>query len=434
MANFIQQCLGISSEGHLTIGGVDTLELAETFGTPVYIMDEGTIRSRCITYRDAMREHFGADALPLYASKALSFKRMYRIMNEMDMGIDVVSPGEMYTAAKAGFPLSRAYFHGNNKTDRDIEMARELGIGCFVADNREELESIERIYGEAGETARVMLRVTPGIDPHTFKAVRTGQVDSKFGAAIQTGQALELVELALSKKHIAYVGLHCHIGSQIFDSQPFFDAAKIMTAFIAEILKETGAVTDELNLGGGFGVRYIETHESVDYEKNIEKIGKMLRTLCGEYGIKMPRVLMEPGRSIVADAGITLYEVGSVKQITGFKNYVSVDGGMPDNPRYALYQSPYDAVVANRADAKRNFLCTIAGRCCESGDLIQEDILLQRPERGDILAVLVTGAYNYSMASNYNRIPRPPVVMISDGKPYVAVKRESFEDLIRNDV
>ena len=302
----------------------------------------------------------------------------------------------MYTAAKAGFPLSRADFNGNNKTDR-------------------ELESIERIYGEAGETARVMLRVTPGIDPHTFKAVRTGQVDSKFGAAIQTGQALELVELALSKKHIAYVGLHCHIGSQIFDSQPFFDAAKIMTAFIAEILKETGAVTDELNLGGGFGVRYIETHESVDYEKNIEKIGKMLRTLCGEYGIKMSRVLMEPGRSIVADAGITLYEVGSVKQITGFKNYVSVDGGMPDNPRYALYQSPYDAVVANRADAKRNFLCTIAGLRCASVDLFQEDILLQRPERGDILAVLVTGAYNYSMASNYNRIPRPPVVMIADG-------------------
>ncbi len=432
--DFIQKCLDCTSEGHLTIGGLDTVELARTFGTPAYIMDEEVIRARCGTYLKAMREHFSTDSIPLYASKALSFKRMYQIMQEMGMGIDVVSPGELYTAAEAGFPLSRAYFHGNNKTDRDIELAREKGIGCFVADNREELDAIEKIYGEAGENARVMLRVTPGIDPHTFKAVRTGQVDSKFGAAIQTGQALELVKHALGKRHIAYVGLHCHIGSQIFDSQPFFDAAKIMMAFIAEILKETGAETDELNLGGGFGVRYVETHENVDYAKNIEKIGKMLHTLSKEYGVKLPKILMEPGRSIVADAGITLYEVGSVKQITGFKNYVSIDGGMPDNPRYALYQSPYDAVIANRADTKRDFLCTIAGRCCESGDLIQEDILLQRPVRGDILAVLVTGAYNYSMASNYNRIPRPPVIMISEGKPYVAVKRESFEDLIRNDV
>ncbi|MBE6565045.1 MAG: diaminopimelate decarboxylase [Ruminococcaceae bacterium] len=430
---FIHACLGKNEKGHMTIGGVDTVSLAEQYGTPLYAMDEATIRENCRIYKEALRDAYGEDSLPLYASKAFSCKQIYRIAAEEGIGIDLVSPGEMYTALKAGFPMEKAFFHGNNKTDADLRMSIESGVGYIVVDNTDELTALERIASEMGKVQKILLRITPGIDPHTHQKIITGNVDSKFGNAIVTGQAMAIVKAALACENLTLEGLHCHIGSQIFDCDPFDDAASIMIGFIADIKKETGKEMHFLNLGGGFGVRYVEEHEPIDYAKNIRAIASHIKALCEEKGVHLPAVLMEPGRSIVAASGITLYTVGSVKEIVGFKKYVSIDGGMPDNPRYALYQSPYSVYTANRLNEKAEYTCTIAGRCCESGDLIAEDVTIAKPVRGDLLAVTTTGAYNYSMASNYNRIPRPPVVMIQDGDSYVAVARESYEDLIRND-
>lgn len=424
----------VNEAGHLTIGGVDTLSLAEQYGTPAYVLDEAAIRQSCRIYREAAARFFGSDALPLYASKALCFTAIYRIAAEEGMGIDCVSGGELYTAKHAGFPAERIYFHGNNKTDQDIWDALEMGVGTFVVDNREELAALSQEATRRGVTQRILLRITPGIDPHTHRAVVTGNVDSKFGSAIATGQAMAIVKEALSTPSVDLAGLHCHIGSQIFDIEPFADAADIMIRFIAQIRKECGYEIRELNLGGGLGVRYTEADREIDYADAIEQIAQVVRSLCERVGVPQPRIILEPGRSLVAAAGLTLYTVGSVKEIPGFRNYVSVDGGMPDNPRYALYQSTYTALVANRAAEPADFRATLAGRCCESGDLLGEDVAMQRPRRGDLLAVLVTGAYNYSMASNYNRLPRPPVIMVKEGRSRVVVRRESYEDLIRNDV
>lgn len=430
----IAKCLGINEKGHLTVSGVDTVELAREFGTPAYILDENTVRENCRTYIDSMKKYFGEGSFPLFASKALSFTEIYRIVASEGMGIDCVSPGEIYTAYKAGYPMERAYFHGNNKTDADIEMALDAGVGCFVVDNREELVALDAAAGKRGKIQKILLRISPGIDPHTHRKVVTGSVDSKFGTAIETGQAMEMVKSAAECKNLHFAGVHCHIGSQIFDIDPFVSAADIMFRFIKDIKDETGIELEELNLGGGLGVPYVDTDPVIDYEDCIRRMADRLRETGNSFGLKMPRIILEPGRSIVAAAGVTLYTVGSFKNITGYKSYVSIDGGMPDNPRYALYNSQYTILVANRAGEERTVKCTVAGRCCESGDLIAEDIMLQRAERGDILAVLVTGAYNHSMASNYNKIPRPPMIIIRDGVPRVAIKRETFEDLIRNDV
>ena len=430
----LHEHLDINREGHLTIGGMDTVELAKKHGTPLYILDENVIRKQCRTYRQAAMLYFGEDALPLYASKALCFTGIYKLAAEEGMGIDCVSAGELYTAKKAGFPAERIYFHGNNKTDRDIRDAMDMGVGTFVVDNCDELSAVSAEAVRRGTTQRILLRITPGIDPHTHRAIMTGNVDSKFGNAIVTGQAMDIVKKAIAADGICLAGLHCHIGSQIFDIEPFADAARIMTEFIATIKKECGYEIKELNLGGGLGVRYTEYDREIDYAECIKDIAEVVKGLCAQNGIAMPRVILEPGRSLVAAAGITLYTVGGVKEIPGFKNYISVDGGMPDNPRYALYQSQYTALIANRADAPRDFRATLAGRCCESGDLLGENMEIQHAQRGDILAVLVTGAYNYSMASNYNRLPRPPVIMVKDGVDRVAVRRETYEDLTRNDV
>lgn len=432
----LQTNLSVDKEtGHLLFAGQDTVALSEKHGTPLYLMDEARLRENCRVYVRAMKQYFRAGSLPLLASKALCFKGIYRIAAQEGMGTDIVSPGELYTARAAGFDLSRAYFHGNNKTDADIAFALDCKIGCFIADNREELEEIQRAAAARGVTQNVILRVTPGIDPHTHAAITTGKVDSKFGTAIETGQALELIRFILTLDHINLTGIHCHVGSQCFDSQPFLDAADIMISFMAQVRRETGKTLDVLNLGGGYGVRYKESDPHIDITDNIRMVAEHIRARCEKEDFPEPAVLMEPGRSIVADAGITLYTVGSVKTITGYKSYVSIDGGMPDNPRYALYQSDYTVLNASRADAPADLVATVAGRCCESGDLIQEDVALARPVRGDKLAVLVTGAYNYAMASNYNRLPRPAVVMLApDGTDYVAVRRESYEDLIRNDM
>lgn len=421
--------LSINEKGNLCFAGHDTTELAAKYGTPAYIMDERKIREKCRIYKKAMSEYFGGESMPLFASKSLCFKRIYEIMREEGMGIDVVSSGELYTAVQAGFDVKNAYFHGNNKTDFDIAFGMDNGIGCFVCDNADELCAIDREAEKRGIKQRVILRLTPGIDPHTHAKISTGNVDSKFGAAIETGQAKELCELALDKKNINLQGFHCHIGSQIFDYKPFCDAAVIMINFIAQMKNELGYEAKILNLGGGMGVKYIESDPEIDYAANIKGIAELIKSECEKNGIKMPTILMEPGRSIVADAGLTLYTVGGRKEITGFKNYVSVDGGMPDNPRYALYQSDYTVMIANKADKPADYECTVAGRCCESGDLIQENVNIPKPERGDILAVMTTGAYNYAMSSNYNAICKPPVIMLDGEKDYVAVRRESFEDM-----
>lgn len=428
--------LSINEKGHLCLGGQDTVELAARYGTPLYLFDEDRIRERCRTYLAAVKEAFGERATVLYASKAASFRAIYRIMKEEGMGVDVVSSGEIHTAVSVDFPLEKAYFHSNNKTDEDIAYAIDNGIGYFVVDNREELDAIERIATQRAVCQKVLLRLTPGIDPHTYEAVATGKVDSKFGSAIETGQAEEITRYAIHLPHVDLAGFHCHVGSQVFDSDVFLRAAAIMLDFAARMKEKYGYITRELDLGGGYGVRYLETDPELDIAANIALVGKAVRAQCEALGLVMPAIRMEPGRSIVADAGMTLYTVGTVKRIPGYKNYVSVDGGMTDNPRYALYRSPYTVMLANRANEQgETFRCSVAGRCCESGDIIQENVELPADtKRGDLLAVLTTGAYNYSMSSNYNRIPRPPVIMLSDGESRVAVRRETLEDICRNDI
>ena len=428
--------LSVNGEGHLTLGGVDTVTLAQKYGTPLYVIDEDRIRERCRTYKSAMARAFGDKSYPLYASKAASFKQMYRIIMEEGLGTDLVSSGELYTAASVGFPLERAYFHSNNKTDSDIAYAIDKGVGYFVVDNVEELDAIDRIAASKNALQKILLRLTPGIDPHTYEAVATGKVDSKFGSAIETGQAEQIAKYATSLCNVELYGFHCHVGSQVFDSDVFLRASEIMLDFIALMSKKYGFVTRELDLGGGYGVRYRESDPEIDIAANIESVGAHVKAYCQKIGIDMPEIRMEPGRSIVADSGLTIYTAGTVKRIPGYKNYVSVDGGMADNPRYALYRSSYTICLANRMNSTApTFNCTLAGRCCESGDLLQENVTLPADiVRGDIIAVLTTGAYNYSMASNYNRLPKPPIVMISGGRDYVAVKRESLEDVCKNDI
>ncbi len=416
--------------GELTFAGAGTRELAKKYGTPLYLYDEDRIRERCRTYLGAVKEAFGDGGQVLYASKAACFRRLYEIMREEDMGIDVVSSGEIYTAVSADFPLERAYFHSNNKTDADIEYALSVGVGHFVVDNEEELLAIERIAGEMGCVANVLLRLTPGIDPHTYAAVATGKVDSKFGSAIETGQAEKITDLALSLLNVKLSGFHCHVGSQVFDSSVYLSAADVMLSFVAHIYESRGYLAEELDIGGGYGVRYVESQPEIDIRANILEVGEYMHKRAEELGIRLPKISFEPGRSIVADAGLTLYTVGTVKRIPGYKTYVSVDGGMADNPRFALYGSPY-TILPVMDMGEETEICSVVGRCCESGDILQENIPIRANiHRGDLLACLTTGAYHYSMSSNYNRLTRPPIVMISGGVDRLVVRRETPADLL----
>lgn len=422
--------LSIDENGRLLFAGQDTVSLAARYGTPLYLMDENRIRERCRTYLTAVKQAFGQNAKVLYASKAASYRRIYEIMHEEGMGIDVVSSGEIYTVLKAGFPPQNAYFHSNNKTDADISFAMESGIGYFVVDNEDELLAVQAEAAKRSITQKILLRITPGIDPHTYAAVSTGKVDSKFGSAVETGAAEQITRLALKQPNIELCGFHCHVGSQVFDSDVYLRASDVMLTFIADIKAKTRYEARELDLGGGYGVRYVAEQPEIDIAQNILTVGKSITEKCAQLGISVPCIAFEPGRSIVADAGLTLYTVGSVKKIPGYKNYVSVDGGMTDNIRFALYGSPYTVLPAEKMNEAFDMPCSVVGRCCESGDIIQNDVPLPSDiKRGDLLAVLTTGAYHYSMASNYNRIPRPPVVMLYNGTSYVAVKRETFADL-----
>ena len=436
ITRFIHPNVGVAENGRLTFAGEDVVSLAERYGTPLMIFDEGLIRSRMREYVALCKETFGGTSGPLYASKALSLRRIYRIAAEEGMRIDCVSPWEIAIADGEHFPLERAYFHGNCKTDDDLRYAIGKGIGYIVVDSREELLAIDTIAGGEfpGVKQKILLRLTPGIDPHTHAKISTGQVDSKFGVPIETGQALEFVRYALGFDNVELVGYHCHVGSQVFTPDVFLDAAKIMLDFSAEVRDKLGFEAATLNLGGGPGVRYVEDDPEIDRAAIIGAIGERVRKVCAENGLAVPEILIEPGRSIVADAGMTVYTVGSVKEIPGFRTYVSIDGGMTDTPRYTLYGSKYTIYNADRANAEADLVCTIAGRCCESGDLIAEGVAIARPARGDHIAVAVTGAYNHSMSSHYNRVPRPAVVFVTGDGVTLAARRETVEDMTATEV
>ena len=416
---FVTSCLGSNDKGHLTIGGVDAVDLANKYGTPLYVMDERTIRGHCRTFQQSIDDNYGGKGLAVYASKAFNCKEMCRIIKDEGLGIDVVSGGELYTALSVDFPPEKIVFHGNNKTEEEIKLALESGVGRIVVDNLTELRTIEKMAAELNKNPGVMIRIKPGIDAHTHNFIRTGQIDSKFGFALETGEAFEAIKEVLEQKNVTLKGVHCHIGSQIFEIDPFKAAAEVMLGFMAKVKKELSYEIKELNLGGGFGIRYLIDDDAKLYKTFMEQVSVTVKETCKRLGLNIPFIMIEPGRSIVGPAGTTLYTVGAVKTIPGIRNYVSVDGGI---------------AVANKIDKPSDYIATIAGRCCESGDLVQEDAKIQTPEPGDILAVFCTGAYNYSMASNYNRVPRPPVVMIKDGESRVIIKGESYEDLVKNDL
>lgn len=431
---FYNSCLDVNENNHLTIGGCDTTVLAREFGTPLYVMDEKTIRDNCKLYVNSLEKYYNGNGKALFASKALSCKELYRIVTSEKMGVDVVSGGELYTAIKAGVQAENIHFHGNNKTAEEINLALDFGIGRFVVDNLTELEMLNKMAAGRGKVVNILMRIKPGVDAHTHDFIMTGQIDSKFGFALETGEAFAAIQKAIDCKNVDLKGIHCHIGSQIFDIEPFVTAAEIMMDLIIETKNKTGHLLTELNLGGGFGIHYTDNDTPPAYDSYMEKVSATIKTKALNGDIPVPFIYLEPGRSIVGEAGITLYTVGAVKDIPGIRTYVSVDGSMCDNIRYALYQAEYTVVNASKAGDKPSATVTIAGKCCETGDLIQENTQIAKAVSGDILAVLSTGAYNYSMASNYNKNTKPAIVMVRDGEPRIIVKRESYEDLIKNDI
>lgn len=423
----------INEKGILSIGGCDTLKLAEDFNTPLYVIDEELVRQNCKLFREAFSKN-GIDTEVIYASKAFLNLAICKVIEEEGLALDVVSGGELYTAMKANFPVSKIYFHGNNKTAQELEMAIAAGVGRIVVDNRQELELIEEICQGLNKSIDVLLRVNPGVEAHTHAFIQTSKNDSKFGESIFSEEIGSIIERIMGSKHINLKGLHCHIGSQIFEEESFYSVANIMMDFVAKLKSDQKFITEELNLGGGFGVYYSHEDKPIDIKSCLQNMLGLIRDQASYLNIKIPKLMIEPGRAIVANAGTTLYEVGAIKRTHGGKDYIFVDGGMTDNPRTALYDAKYDAIIADKATEEGNMLYTIAGKCCESGDIIIKDIKLPKTGKGDIVAVLCTGAYNYSMSSNYNRIPRPAVVFVKDGTAKVVVKRESYEDILRNDM
>lgn len=417
-------------ERRMKFAGHDVTDLADRYGTPLYLMDEARIRENCRRYTDCL-DIMPEGSMILYAGKACCFKDMYRIITEEGMGADVVSSGELFTALSAGFDPSKLFFHGNGKTDTDLECAVNEGIGYIVCDNEDELYALSAVASYCRKTQKILLRLTPGIDPHTHKKIRTGGIDSKFGSLICDGTAERLAVAASHMDGVELCGFHCHIGSQIFDAQPFVDAAEIMSEFCAGLYRNHGIKTKILDLGGGFGVPYTDSDPELDVRSTVISIVDEVKRCFGD--VALPAIMLEPGRSIVADAGLTVYTCTSVKN-AGKTSYVAVDGGMPDNPRFALYEASYKVRNVTRAAEEGTRLYTIAGRCCESGDLIQKNVSLPETKRGDFIAVETTGAYNYSMASNYNRLPRPAVIMLDKNEEHIVVRRETFGDILDNDL
>lgn len=423
----------VNERGHLEIGGVDTIELVQEYGTPVYVYDVALIRQRIRTFKEAF-EKLGVKAQVAYASKAFSTVAMIQLAKEEGMSLDVVSGGELYTAIAANFPMERIHFHGNNKSQEEILFALDHKIGCFVVDNFYELKLLHALCKERNEKTNILLRITPGVEAHTHEYIQTGQEDTKFGFDLQSGQATDAVKFVLESDYLQLLGVHCHIGSQIFETTGYLIAVQKIISVLKEWKEQLSFEAKVLNVGGGFGIRYTEEDHPLPLSVFIEEIVSEVKKGTNAHSLNMPEIWVEPGRSIVGDAGTTLYKIGSNKEIPNVRKYVAVDGGMVDNIRPALYQAKYEAVLANRPLDEVKETVSIAGKCCESGDMLIWDLPLPKADENDILAVFCTGAYGYSMANNYNRIPRPPVVFVENGKSALVVRRETYEDLIRLDL
>ncbi len=428
----LRDTLDIDEKGRLRIGGCDCVALAEQYGTPLYVMDETHIRNMCRGYIRLLQEKY-PNATVAYASKAFSTLAIYEIVRQEGLGADVVSGCELYTALKAGMPADKIYFHGNNKSPAELALAVREGVHAVVVDSLYEIDVLNVIAGKAGAVQNVLVRVNPGIDAHTHRFIQTTRPDSKFGFSIADGTAQEVICGLSEKKNLRFAGLHCHIGSQIFELKPFALAVDKMTDFMERLFVTCGLTVEELNLGGGYGVTYTDEDKPLAPWQYVDAIVEQLTACLQKKKIAPPKLVLEPGRSIVGEAGITLYTVGAVKEIKGLKKYIAVDGGMFENPRYALYQSKYDAAIADRANQPPAETVTVAGKCCESGDILIEDIRLPSVRSGDVLAVFTTGAYNYSMASNYNRNAVPPVVLVQNGESDYIVKPQSYEDIVARD-
>jgi diaminopimelate decarboxylase len=419
----------VGSDHHLRLGGCDVVELVRRFGTPLYVYDEGTIRARCREYRQAIESVY-PDAQVLYASKAFSAPMILQIVRQEGLGLDVVSGGELYTALEAGFPTELIYFHGNNKSPEELTMALDHAVGRVVVDSFYELELLDRLASERGRRQPILLRLSPGVEAHTHDYRKTGILDSKFGFPISTGQAEQAVERAAQARGLDLLGYHCHIGSQIFELEPYVETTEIAFRFASQMRARYGVAVREYSPGGGWGVAYTDEDDPWPIGEIVSKVGHALQQASSKHDLGSPRMALEPGRSVVAQAGVALYTVGAIKRIPSLRTYVSVDGGMADNIRPAIYGARYEALVANKADAARSETVTIAGKYCESGDLLIKDIALPPLESGDLLALPTSGAYNLAMASNYNQALKPAVVLVNEGQARQMRRRQTFEDLL----
>ena len=423
----------VNELGHLEIGGKDTVELAQKYGTPLYIYDVNLIRERARGFKETF-DRLGVPSQVAYASKAFSSIAMIQLIEEEGLSLDVVSAGELFTALSAGFPRERIHFHGNNKSIEELEMAIEEQIGCIVVDNEQELITLADLCEQKNKLMPILLRVTPGVEAHTHDYIVTGQEDSKFGFHLENGQAEKAMLFASKSNSVELLGLHCHIGSQIFETTGFLLAAEKLMKKLKEWSDKFEFKAEVLNLGGGFGIRYTAEDSPLPAASYVEEIVVKVKSLAEQFELALPEIWIEPGRSLVGDAGTTIYRIGSTKEIPNVRKYVAVDGGMSDNIRPALYNAKYDAVLANRVNDQAEEKVSIAGKCCESGDMLIWDLPLPKTSSNDLLAVFCTGAYGYAMSNNYNRIQRPAVVFVENGQDCLVVKRESLQDLIKLDL
>lgn len=417
----------------LYIGGISAAQLVEEYKTPLYVMDEALIRSQCRRYYQSFRANEGINRVA-YAGKAFLTIAMCQIINSEGLCLDVVSGGELFTALQSGFPMEKVYFHGNNKTQDEIGMGVDLRVGRFVVDNLYEMELINEIAKEKGVTQKILLRLTPGIEAHTHDYIKTGQIDSKFGFTPLENNINKAVKKAIILPNIEFVGIHCHIGSQIFETQPFEDAVDTMMNIALNIKEDTGFEISELDLGGGFGIYYKEWDDPLSIEDFSKIILNRAQEKAEELKLKLPALTIEPGRSIVGNSGTTLYTIGSIKEVPGIRKYVAVDGGMTDNIRPALYDAEYECAVCNNMENENKDMVTIAGKCCESGDILIKDFEIGKVKSGDILAVFATGAYCYSMSNNYNKIPKAAVVLVKNGNSKLICRRQTFQEMISNEL
>lgn len=432
---FLLGTQAINAEGHLTIGGCDTVALAKEYGTPLYVYDTALIKQKINEFKDAFSQYKQLDWQVAYASKAFSTIAMIQLIRESNLALDVVSGGELFTALKAGMPAERIHFHGNNKSDSELALALDAHIGTIVVDNFYELNRLEKMCAERNQTMNILLRVTPGVEAHTHEFIMTGHDDTKFGFNLDNGMAERAVKQALGSNYLDLIGLHCHIGSQIFETEGFIQAIRKIFSYAQSWVSTHGFVMRVLNVGGGFGIHYTDADHPLPIRSYIDKIVAAIETECERYRLPIPCICVEPGRSLVGEAGTTLYSVGGFKEIPGVRTYLSVDGGMTDNIRPALYQAKYQALCASQASEPHTSVFAVAGKCCETGDvLIKEASLPASCQSGDILAILSTGAYGYSMASHYNRLTNPAIVFAEDGETSLVVRRETYEDLIQHDV